>query len=229
MSLASWLLEGSVNRSIPDWKGENVDQKLDKYVSIDIETTALDPENGQMIEFAAVVDRFDGEVDRLPAFRRLILPKDGIIRGTAFALAMNAQILYEIDQETKTLPNYGPNVCYACELGKQFRRWLDSMGFGYERPSIAGKNVAGFDFRFLRAETNFFEMVKPVHRALDPGPMFWDRELDGFGVPDTATCMKRAGLDPTVKHRAAEDARVVCRLIRFADKVGTFVEAEQVA
>jgi oligoribonuclease len=193
--------------------------KPDKYISIDIETTALDPEKGQMIEFAAVVDRFDGEIDQLPAFRRLILPKDGLIRGTAFALAMNAQILYEIDQVMKESVGFNPQFCYAHELGRQLRHWLDSVGFGYEKPSIAGKNVAGFDFRFLRAETDFFETVKPIHRALDPGPMYWRRELDGFGVPDTATCMRRAGLDPDVKHRALEDARAVCRLIRFADAI----------
>jgi DNA polymerase III epsilon subunit-like protein len=51
-------------------------------------------------------------------------------------------------------------------------------------------------------------------------------KIDGCELPSTETCLKRAGLDPTVKHRALEDARVVCRLIRFIDKV---VPVEQVA
>lgn len=183
-----------------------------RYVSIDIETTALEPERGVMIEFAAVIDDCQKPLESLPRFRRLIRPLHGIIRGTPYALAMNAQILYEIDEEMKD-----PCIersCIAGELPQLFRNWLDSQGFGYLQPSIAGKNFGSFDARFLRAESLFFEYVRPVHRYLDPGQMYWNPALDGMKLPDTATCMKRAGLDPSVKHRALEDALTVCEMVR---------------
>lgn len=181
---------------------------VNKYISIDIETSALEPEEGQMLEFGAVLDcDLNIPVGDLPSFRRLILPRNGVIRGTPFALAMNAEILREIDAELK---NPSPDrSCTAAELPSVFRDWLD-----VERPVIGGKNFATFDSKFLRAESNFFKTVAPHHRVLDPGNMYWRPAEDGFELPDTATCMKRAGLDPTVKHRAVEDARVVCRLIR---------------
>lgn len=190
-----------------------------KYVSIDLETTSLDARQGKIIEFAAVIDDLKRPVDELPVFRRLIVPRGSpVFYGTPFALAMNAQILYEIDAEIK---QPSERSCFIQDLPKLFREWLDIQGFGYERPAIAGKNFGKFDTQFLLNESSFFEVVRPHHRVIDPGNLYWDFAQDGFLLPDTATCMKRAGLDPTVKHRATEDARVVCRLIRH--KLGVAV------
>jgi hypothetical protein len=53
------------------------------------------------------------------------------------------------------------------------------------------------------------------HRTIDPANLFWDPLIDR-GLPNTKTCMERAGLDGEVAHTAVEDARVVCKLIRRA-------------
>lgn len=186
----------------------------DRYVSIDIETTALEPEDGQMIEFAAVIDNGEGTIADLPFFRRLILPDCGIIRGTPFALAMNAEILREIDAELK-LPDCerSPDACYRTDLADQFKRWLDDESVG-DRPTIGGKNFSAFDSGFLRAGSNFFTTVAPHHRVIDPGNLYWRPAEDGYLLPDTAKCLARAGIPKAVSHRALEDARDVCRLIR---------------
>lgn len=186
----------------------------DKYISIDIETTALEPDDGVMIEFAAVVDDNQGTIAEKPCFRRLILPDDGILRGTAFALAMNAQILYEIDAELK-LPERerSGQSCHRTDLANQFKRWLEEFGVG-ARPTLGGKNFATFDSKFLRDRCNFFEAISPHHRVIDPGNLYWRPAEDGMLLPDTAKCLARAGIPKAVKHRALDDAQDVCRLIR---------------
>ncbi len=187
----------------------------DKYISIDIETTALEPEEGIMIEFAAVVDNGEGTIADLPCFRRLILPDNGIIYGTPFALAMNAEILREIDAELK-LPERqrSADACHRTDLANQFKRWLCEVVTIGDRPSIGGKNFASFDAKFLRDRCNFFKVVSPHHRVIDPGNLYWRPAEDGYLLPDTAKCLARAGIPKAVSHRAVEDARDVCRLIR---------------
>ena len=46
------------------------------YVSIDIETTGLDPESCQMLEIGAVWDDWTKPIDELPSYRRLVVHKE---------------------------------------------------------------------------------------------------------------------------------------------------------
>ena len=46
--------------------------------------------------------------------------------------------------------------------------------------------------------------------------MYWRPETDGVELPNTKTCMERAGISGEVAHTAIEDARVVALLIRQA-------------
>ena len=46
--------------------------------------------------------------------------------------------------------------------------------------------------------------------------LYWQPEIDGAQLPDTKTCMERAGINGEVAHTAVEDAQVVVRLIRQA-------------
>ena len=61
------------------------------YVSIDIETTGLDPETCQILEIGAVWDNWTKPIDELPVYHRLVYHKE--YRGSAYALAMNANLL----------------------------------------------------------------------------------------------------------------------------------------
>ena len=85
-----------------------------------------------------------------------------------------------------------------------------------EKIVVAGKNYASFDASFLRKLTNWGKHVNVHHRILDPAAMYWQPEIDGVQLPDTKTCMERAGIVGDVAHTAVEDAQVVVRLIRHA-------------
>lgn len=127
-------------------------------MSIDIETTALEPDDGQIIEFAAVIDDLKTPIQKLPTFRRLIRPDDGVFMGTPGTLVMNAEILREIGEQMK---HPDPLVsCLIRELVPAFRAFL-KFHLGDLPLVIAGKNFGGFDAKFLRAETNFFKVLKP--------------------------------------------------------------------
>lgn len=185
-----------------------------QIVSIDIETTGLSPEQGHTIEFAAVLDNMVDPVASLPCFHRLVVTNDNMIGGQPTALVMNAGIISEIEAQLK-LPELerSPFVTLAGRLIPEFSQWLSDLGVEFP-VSLAGKNFAMFDLGFLNG-LGFSKQLKFRHRVFDPGSMYYDFKLDGFTLPDTKTCLRRAGLDSTVKHRAPDDARDVCKLIRF--------------
>ena len=91
-----------------------------RYVSIDIETTGLNPETCQIFEFAAIVDdtKKSNTVPR-QSFQCFVVPEDGIIRGEAQGLMMNGQILERIavrrSEDRFTFPRY---------LTQKFRQFL---------------------------------------------------------------------------------------------------------
>lgn len=175
------------------------------YVSIDIETTSLDPFNGQVIEFAAVLD--DGRaVENLPMFHRLIEHDE--IYGEPRALAMNAAVIHAI----ATRPP-GFKFCTAAELGRQFAQWCLQNKLNTQPLVVAGKNFSGFDRQFLQRLPGFTDAIQFHHRAIDPTMLFWNPEADEV-PPATADCLTRAGLPAVVDHRALSDALNVVRLIR---------------
>lgn len=186
---------------------------MQPYVSIDIETTGLNPDECQTIELAAVID-FDGKtpIEELPQFNSYIVYD--IYKGEPYALQMNAKIFKEIaglNEEEQLKGDEGHVI-------DEFWRFLeDNLPEGEKRYTPAGKNYASFDKGFLVKLSGFKELVSPMlaHRTLDPGNLYWRPEVDGFVLPDTKKCLERAGLEPTDSHRALGDAIDVVRLIRF--------------
>jgi hypothetical protein len=187
-----------------------------KYVSIDLETTGLDPDTCQILEIGAVFNDDSLPLALCPIFHRLVWPASGLFKGEAYALWMNAHIIKEIhDANAKKV---GQDVLVNCgSLQYQLADWLASVG--YTRPEgkpvsgvvAAGKNFAGFDVRFLRRyEVDRFVTFK--HRVIDPGMYYHQKEDDV--PPDTALCLKRANLEGSVQHRAVDDAKDVIRLVR---------------
>ena len=165
-----------------------------KFVSIDIETTDLKPENGLILEFAAVfVDK--GEV--IGQFQTLIKHKQ--IVGDIVALTMNAQILREIREK-------GGLTIF--ELTDKFREALATFGFA-EPLTVAGKNFAGFDGPWLASHCPLFPRWR--HRVLDVGSMYV-RSTDEY-PPDLAECCRRAGVPDQVTHRAIDDALCVASCV----------------
>lgn len=187
-----------------------------RLVSIDLETTGLDPTCCDVIEFSAVVfdsDKPDVPVEELPTFHAYIVR--AVYQGEPFALGMHAAIF-------KRIADREPGFTYLTEdeLGEAVARWLDSLGFetgddDLIRVNATGKNFGMFDMRFLDKNESWRDTIAIVHRVTDPGTLFFDPKRDKK-IPDTRECLKRAGLDARVVHTAIEDARNVVRLLRYA-------------
>ena len=110
------------------------------YVSVDIETTGLDPYEHQIIEFAAVAWTNDGPVWQLPYFHRIIQPEGNIV-GSPYALSLNKAILDQLHEGN------GVHMGYAL---LDFTNWLTSLGVTTEnKVNIVGQNFASFDLQFL--------------------------------------------------------------------------------
>ena len=189
------------------------------YVSIDIETTGLSPVGCQILEIGMVVEDWRTPVNDLPSLSFLVKPPADIV-GEPVAMKMNAGILREIaDPEVAKIALFSATGVIHNFLSHYFPISEDRLHF-----QAAGKNYAGFDRQFLERLPGWHGYFKVHHRALDPGSMYFDPRIDDE-VPSTAECLKRAGLDPDVKHRALEDARDVVRLIRFRAAMQVLVDS----
>jgi len=172
------------------------------YVSIDIETTGLDPRTCQILEFAAIIDDNSESFGDLPVFHRYI--KHDVVRGEYRALIMNQRILEALAQ--------GEGIA-SWELARQFKAFLELHNLD-GKIIVAGKNYAGFDAHFLNDLSDWDELIKTHHRVLDPAMLYWRPKYDGFMLPDTQTCMSRAGISGKVLHMASSDALVIIKLLR---------------
>lgn len=187
---------------------QGTDNPVDtRYVSIDIETTGLNPKTDQVLEVGAVIDDGITPVDELPKFHCYV--KHHFISGHPRALSMNAEIIRRIDDG-------GENVIEEHYIATKFAEWLTANGVDPKKFTAAGKNFAGFDRPFLDQQlTGWKPKITPRHRVIDPALMYWRPEIDGFKLPDTQTCLDRADFDKKVQHTALEDATDVVRLIRL--------------
>lgn len=178
------------------------------YVSIDTETTGLNPGNCQVLEFGAVIDDLTRPIEELPRLR-IVVALDRI-EGEPYALQMNQSLLLEIAQRKST------DLVKANDVVPKFLAFLKANGIDIEKGfQPAGKNFASFDKPFLEANLPRWKSdVKIKHRTIDPGNLYWyiGEEI----IPDTKTCYQRAGFDDFVAHNAVEDALGVVRLIRRA-------------
>jgi DNA polymerase III alpha subunit (gram-positive type) len=183
------------------------------YVSIDIETTGLNPFLDQVLEFAAVADDFESPIDDLPIFQRLI--KRERVHGNPFAMSMNAEILKAISNSV--IGFIGTNRTTGCvqedQLLYQFAAWLKMLDYDPMNLKVAGHNASGFDVQFIKRLPGYGQVVQCHHRVLDVGSLYFqpaDHEL-----PATQKCLTRAGLGGTpLEHRAVPDALNAVKLIR---------------
>lgn len=192
-----------------------------KYVALDIETTGLDPDCCAVLSIAMVVDdASETEIDHLPYF-------DAVIRHEGFwgephALAMNAHLIMAM----AALPERLPMDRGYCRIGDRevllfddleaaavaARKWLCSVfdaGLPDRSVVVAGRNVAGFDLRFLPEHlTSVFH-----HRCLDVASMAMgarpDLWQDRRTLPNTSTL-----IGEPAEHTALGDARQVVKAVR---------------
>ena len=184
-----------------------------KLVSIDLETTGLNEDNCQVIEFGAVIDDLSDPkpIKELPKFQCYIRHPE--YKGEAFALQLNQKIfkiLATDDREKHTIYNPG----YVADAFKEF---LFKNGYnGGDTIVAAGKNFAKFDWQFMKGNPLNLDKIPGLkfhHRMIDPGSMYMTK--DDIVVPGTEECQRRAGLKVHVAHNAIDDAYDVIRLIRY--------------
>lgn len=186
------------------------------YVSIDIETTGIDYEYCQVLDFGAVVDDWVTPVENLPRFHAYLIHNK--IVGEPKALAMNAKILDRIaDRDKPECADF--TFLEPDQLAGLFELWAkshDAFGSGGSGKSLipAGKNFQGFDRPFLKRVPRFGR-VNMIHRCIDPAMLFWNPLTDAE-PPSTKTCYERAGIQNEVAHTSVEDAIGIVKLIRAA-------------
>ncbi|MEN6367617.1 MAG: hypothetical protein ABFC88_12455 [Thermoguttaceae bacterium] len=95
------------------------------YVSIDIETTGLDPETCQTLEVGAVIDDWKSPIDQLPRFRRVFAYET--VCGSPMAMSINATLLKLIANAPKE-PKMGTDDAIA--------KWVEQ--FPQESKHLAG-------------------------------------------------------------------------------------------
>lgn len=168
-----------------------------RYIAIDIETTGLDPEKHQILEFAAIFDDLKNPMPLgcSPFFIRRIEADNYVISD--YCLKMHQKLLGEIRENVPAGNNISIN-----DLGLCFRTWLTNLNLYETVYTVAGKNFAGFDGQFLKRVPNF-----PMwnYRVLDVGSLYATR--DGVPSLDEITCQG-------IKHRAYSDALAVVEAVR---------------
>jgi oligoribonuclease len=179
-----------------------------KYISLDIETTGLNPETCDIVEIGAVFDDLETPLSNLKQFHTYVMPTNGTtFTGEPYALSMHSEIFKRI---AKKQPPY--EYAYVEEVVPMFISFLDRCGYDAMTKIVpAGKNYASFDSRFL-SKLPKWGALRFHHRTLDP-MMFYVNKND-IAPPDLSECCKRAGIANDVKHTAVEDALMVVELIR---------------
>lgn len=196
-----------------------------KYLSIDVETTGLDPQTCQVIQIGAVIEdtRNVCAIDQLSKFSCLV--EHPSYSGSSTALAMNSWILKILGETEKFVDkedriNYRKvnNIIPVGMVAQSFSMWLAANGFPIEssgaiKINAAGKNFATFDKIFLQNLPNWSSKIQIRQRVLDPAILFTNWKNDE-SLPNLNECIQRAKLEGVVTHNALDDAIDVIRVIR---------------
>jgi oligoribonuclease (3'-5' exoribonuclease) len=178
-----------------------------KYVSIDIETTGLNPEKHQTLEIAAIIEDTTSLLgfEEIPKFRVLLYHEE--IFGSLEAVNMNSNLLLEMSRAS---------LCMPSNTYSKFQDFL--VENEVDTPVIvAGKNFQGFDKKFL--EKISWDVSTFSRRVLDPAILFTDWKNDR-DLPSLAECHIRAGLGKiSNEHSALHDAYNVIMCIRYGTRI----------
>lgn len=184
-----------------------------RYLSLDIETGGLDPENNDLLEVGVIIaDTAKPYDDSLPKLRIGVLPHHyiGHYRLHPVAATMNAKLLTELAGGLADKSVTFDHLVTPNQVHQILDVWFQNHELG-KKVVVGGKNVAGFDIPFLRKHCGKFPMFR--HRVLDPGMLFL--RPDDEVPPDLKTCAVRAGLDVGryAGHTSIGDASLVVDVI----------------
>lgn len=182
-----------------------------KYISIDIETTGIDPKTCQIIEFAAIIEDTENILPfkKIPKYERII--KHPSYSGSAFAINMNQRI-FKILAE-----NSSQDIIPAESLARGFYYFTASNGLHGETLNVAGKNFARFDWEFLINIPDWNKYITMSHRVIDPAILCVNWKWDDH-LPNSELCKSRTKIKGPVTHKALDDAWDVIQIIRKKTK-----------
>lgn len=185
-----------------------------KYISIDVETTGLNPETCQILSFGAIIEDTNNllSFEEIPKFYKVF--KHNFIQGEPFALNMNADLIKEIKEGTsKSLIAPRDFLDSFTEFLSYNLLW-DYDNDLYPKLKVAGKNFNGFDKLFIEKIPGLKGFVEFHQRVLDPASLFTDFKNDEW-LPNLSVCKEKANLDVIeVSHNALEDAWDVIKVLR---------------
>lgn len=185
-----------------------------QIVSIDIETTGLNPNKNGIIQVGACVFNLLDPFDREACPKGLwYLDEPGLVWDHA-AIVANAHIIDQMQALKKA--NNTENVMGYAEFLGEFSYWLSQSGVPQNKGfTVSGKNYMGFDHQFLCSNIpGWASSIRIKHRSIDMASHFW---LPGdAALPTLQECLSRAGIDRKVSHTALDDALDVAELTHIA-------------
>lgn len=171
------------------------------YVSIDIETTGLNPDTDQILEVAAVIDDRSRRVKDCPTFQAVI--RHDRLSGDPRALEMNADLISAIA---------GGIGMHKLDLGPELRFFLEDYSDG-EKYTAMGKNFGSFDWQFLKRMDRFpVDMFS--HRFLEVGSLY----AQSSGIQSLTDLSESIAEEFEIEgeaHQAEYDAKVTLALARL--------------
>jgi oligoribonuclease len=202
-----------------------------KFLSIDVETTGLDPDKDLLLEFAAV--EFDTSIaigdQHGASFRAVVVPAgpEGLTvplhvlsmhsaTGLWQELAIADAALKKNEDNPVISVENGLSLvaCRRADVLLLFKQWLKDNHIDHAgRLNIGGKNVM-FDMSFMERCGQPGEWEKMVrYRTLDPGILYLDLKNDDR-VPGMESCIRRSGIKMDgVIHSALADAIITGKMI----------------
>jgi len=210
------------------------------YVSIDLETTGLDPLSNNVLSIGAIIEDTSKKLpyNECPKFNAIVLNKQ--LQGSPRAITMNNEIISMIgnylegtDEVRKVLNNNSGYKFYEEEeVVKEFYLWLYKNGLGQEelyeggrggimidsktKPitlNVAGKNFGTFDKLFLQELPWWQKLIRTRQRVLDPAILCVDWKNDK-SLPSLTQCKEKLGIEGIVTHNALDDAWDVIEILR---------------
>lgn len=211
-----------------------------KFISIDCETTGLDPETNDILQIGAVIEDTATRLplDQLPKFNYFLWRSR--YTGSAYALNLNKWMFQELaayearqrypyqvekigfgttTEDNASFQNLSSYIGPWWEAPNVFYNWLKDNGFSPPENgkkitlNVAGKNFATFDKRFLEKLEAWNKLFKVRQRIIDPAILFVDWNEDE-ALPGLDKCKQRVGLNSVVTHDAVDDALDVIRVLR---------------
>jgi len=185
------------------------------YFVIDIETTGLDPDICNILQFSAIYEDPSKQLsfEEIPKFNRYL--KHDEYQGQEYALWLNSEILLKLskykngwsDEEKKK----SEIVTSYTQLFDDFRWWVRDVLNKHNDKQIhincAGKNFASFDLQFIKMglrqtdENNY--QIRFRHKILDPAILYVNDEDET--LPGLEICLERAG----IKREIQKDGSII--------------------